>query len=120
MDWPGKRTVPSPKTIITFRAAQVGFLSTDVDWSGPNKSDGIQPDPTASNAINVIEIAIAAVLRHLKRAKPADPTRQKSIAMVIIRTDGPVIGSQKQERLPSLIRVVSGERLRGPGFLHLQ
>ena len=83
MDWAGKRTVPSPKTIIIFRSPQVGFPSKDAIWSEPNKSDGIQPDPTASNAINVTEIAIAAVLRRLKRAKPADPTRQKSIAKVI-------------------------------------
>ena len=83
MDWPGKRTVPSPKTMITFRSPQAGFSPADVDWSEPNKSDGIHPDPTASNAISVTEIAIAAVLRRLKRTKPADPTRQKSIAKVI-------------------------------------
>ena len=83
MDRPGKRTVPSPKTIITFRSPQSGVSPVDVDWSEPNKSDGIHPDPTASKAINVTEIMIAVVLRRLKRAKPADPTRQKSIAKVI-------------------------------------
>ena len=83
MDRPDERTVPSPKRIITFRSPQAGFSPVDVDWSEPNKSDGIHPDPTASNAINVTEIAIAAVLRRLKSAKPADPARQTSRVKVI-------------------------------------
>jgi hypothetical protein len=40
---------------------------------------------------------IAVVLRHVSRAAPANPIRHK-IAKVIIRMDGPVSGSQKQER----------------------
>jgi hypothetical protein len=56
----------------------------DLDWSVSNRSDGIKPDPTASNATSAAAIAIAVVLRRFKRAKPADRTREKSMIKVII------------------------------------
>ena len=85
MDWLGKRAVPSPKTMITFRSPQIGFSVTmDFDCNGSNRNDGIRPDPTASNAINVAVTAVAVVLRQFNRAKLADARRKKSMVKVII------------------------------------
>ena len=88
IDWLGKRAVPSPKTMITFRSPQLGLSFTmDLDWRVSNRSDGIKPDPTDSNTINAPAMAIAVLLRRLNRAKAADATREKSMARVIIWTD---------------------------------
>ena len=85
MDCLGKRAVPSPKTTITFRSPQVGLsFTTDVDCSVSNRSEGIKPDPTASNAINVAMMAIAVALRQFSRAKLTDARRDKSMVKVII------------------------------------
>ena len=85
VDWLGKRAVPSPKTMITFRSPQIGLSVTmDFDWSGSNRNDGIKPDPTASNATNVAVIAIAVVLRQFNRTKLTDARRKKSMVKVII------------------------------------
>src|SRR5258708_37329044 len=73
VDWLGKRAVPSPKTMITFRTPQIGFSVTmDFDCSGSNRNDGIKPDPTASNAINVAVMGVAGVFRHVKRMELDD------------------------------------------------
>ena len=85
VDWFDKRTVPSPKTMITFRSPQAGLSSTtDFDWSLSNRSNGIKPDPTASNAINAAAMTITVVLRRFKRAKPTDAMREKRMVKVII------------------------------------
>src|SRR5258708_36737407 len=80
MDWLGRRLVPSPKTMITFRSPQVGLsLTTDLDCSACKRSDGITPDPTASNAINTAMMVITVALRQCNRAKPLDTRRGKSM-----------------------------------------
>jgi hypothetical protein len=85
MDWLGRRAVPSPKTMITFRSPQVGLsCTTDLDCSACKRSDGIKPDPTASNAINTAMMAIPVALRQCDRAKPPDARREKSMIKVII------------------------------------
>src|SRR5258707_14396409 len=78
VDWLGKRAVPSPKTMITFRSPQIGLSVTmDFDWSGSNRNDGIKPDPTASNAINVAVITIPWLLRRVNTAKLTDARTPK-------------------------------------------
>src|SRR5258708_23438819 len=85
VDWLGKRAVPSPKTMITFRTPQIGFSVTmDFDCSGSNRNDGIKPDPTASNAINVAVVAVAGVLCPFKRAKLGEDRRNISMRNIII------------------------------------
>jgi len=71
--------------MITFRSPQIGLSVTmDFDWSGSNRNDGIKPDPTASNAINVAVIAITVALRQFNRTKLTDARRKKSMVKVII------------------------------------
>src|SRR5258708_12982844 len=78
IDWLGKRAVPSPKTMITFRSPQIGLSVTmDFDWSGSNRNDGIKPNPTASNPINVAVIAIALLLPPFNTANLTHTSRNK-------------------------------------------
>ena len=85
MDWLGRRAVPSPKTMITFRSPQVGLSFTmDVDCNAATSTDGITPDPTASKAINTAMMAIAVALRHCNKVKPPEARRENSMIKVII------------------------------------
>src|ERR1700693_76280 len=85
VDRSGKRTVPSPKTMITFRCPQVRLsFAIDVDCSFWSINDGNSPDPTASYPITATANAATAVLRHFKRAKQPDTRRKKRIIKVII------------------------------------
>jgi hypothetical protein len=63
----------------------VGLSFTkDLDCSPSSISEGTNPDPTPSYAINARVIVAAVAFRHFNRAKLPDARREKSITKLII------------------------------------